>query len=310
MAELVRAATASALSAGLISRTGKIWINVRIVESRSATKKEPPAIFGRRLYRTTRGGATTKTNEEIVAAFQAGDQSALSELWANNERGVKYLADKIAAAGLGDAEDLLQEGFFGLLKAAEDYDPAEGVAFMTYAWQWLRNAMFGSIRATGSAIRLPSHIQEKIWRYRRFISEYQKSTGSSPSDAQICAVLSVDAAALAKIRELGVKNGIVVKPKTPAEALIPYLDKVDMVLVMTVEPGFGGQKFMADQMPKVKKLRELLDQVNPACHLEVDGGVDLNTCITCKENGADVLVAGSAFFGSADWASFTEQIEK
>lgn len=201
MAELVRAATASALSAGLISRTGKIWINVRIVESRSATKKEPPAIFGRRLYRTTRGGATTKTNEEIVAAFQAGDQSALSELWANNERGVKYLADKIAAAGLGDAEDLLQEGFFGLLKAAEDYDPAEGVAFMTYAWQWLRNAMFGSIRATGSAIRLPSHIQEKIWRYRRFISEYQKSTGSYPSDAQICAVLSVDAAALAKIRE-------------------------------------------------------------------------------------------------------------
>ena len=117
-------------------------------------------------------------------------------------------------------------------------------------------------------------------------------------------------AALAKIRELGVKNGIVVKPKTPTEALIPYLDKVDMVLVMTVEPGFGGQKFMADQMPKVKKLRELLDQVNPTCHLEVDGGVDLNTCITCKENGADVLVAGSAFFGSADWASFTEQIEK
>lgn len=111
------------------------------------------------------------------------------------------MADKIAAAGLGDAEDLLQEGFFGLLKAAEAYDPAEGVTFMTYAWQWLRNAMFGSIRATGSAIRLPSHIQEKIWKYRRFISEYQKSTGSSPSDAQICAALSVDPAALAKIRE-------------------------------------------------------------------------------------------------------------
>ena len=148
-----------------------------------------------------RGGATTRTNEEIVAAFQSGDQSALSELWANNESGVKYMADKIAAAGLGDAEDLLQEGFFGLLKAAEAYDPAEGVAFMTYAWQWLRNAMFNSIRDTGSAIRLPSHIQEKIWKYRRFISEYQKSTGSSPSDAQICAALSVDAAALAKIRE-------------------------------------------------------------------------------------------------------------
>lgn len=117
-------------------------------------------------------------------------------------------------------------------------------------------------------------------------------------------------AALAKIRELGVKNGIVIKPKTPAEALIPYLDKVDMVLVMTVEPGFGGQKFMADMMPKLRKLRELLDEINPTCRLEVDGGVDLNTCVTCKENGADVLVAGSAFFGSPDWAAFTKQIEE
>ena len=112
------------------------------------------------------------------------------------------------------------------------------------------------------------------------------------------------------IRSLGVKPGIVVKPKTPASAVAEYLPMVDLVLVMTVEPGFGGQKFMADLMPKVKELRSMLDEVNPDCHLEVDGGVDLVTCVTCKENGADVLVAGSAFFGSSDWASFTEQIEK
>ena len=111
------------------------------------------------------------------------------------------------------------------------------------------------------------------------------------------------------IRSLGVKPGIVVKPKTPAEAIEEYLPMVDMVLVMTVEPGFGGQKFMADMMPKVKKLREMLDKVNPACHLEVDGGVDLNTVVTCKENGANVFVAGSAYFGVADKKAFTEQIE-
>ena len=111
------------------------------------------------------------------------------------------------------------------------------------------------------------------------------------------------------IRSLGVKPGIVVKPKTPAEAIEEYLPMVDMVLVMTVEPGFGGQKFMADMMPKVKKLREMLDKVNPACHLEVDGGVDLNTVVTCKENGANVFVAGSAYFGAADKKSFTEQME-
>ena len=111
------------------------------------------------------------------------------------------------------------------------------------------------------------------------------------------------------IRAMGVRPGIVVKPKTPAEAIAEYLPLVDMVLVMTVEPGFGGQKFMADMMPKLKQLRQMLDEVNPGCHLEVDGGVDLNTVVTCKENGADVLVAGSAYFGSNDKAAFTKAME-
>ena len=116
-------------------------------------------------------------------------------------------------------------------------------------------------------------------------------------------------AAIEKIRALGVKPGIVVKPKTPAEDIAEFLPMVDLVLVMTVEPGFGGQKFMADMMPKVKKLREMLDAVNPSCHLDVDGGVDLKTGVVCKENGADVLVAGSAFFGAADRAAFAKEIE-
>ena len=111
------------------------------------------------------------------------------------------------------------------------------------------------------------------------------------------------------IRSLGVKPGIVVKPKTSAEEIAEYLPMVDMVLVMTVEPGFGGQKFMADMMPKVKKLREMLDEVNPSCHLEVDGGVDLVTGEVCKANGADVLVAGSAFFKAEDKVAFTKAIE-
>ena len=112
-----------------------------------------------------------------------------------------------------------------------------------------------------------------------------------------------------KIRALGVKPGIVVKPKTPAEAIAPYLDKVDLVLVMTVEPGFGGQKFMADMMPKLNQLREMLDKVNPTCHLEVDGGVDLTNVDTCKENGANVLVAGSAYFGAKDKKDFIAKME-
>lgn len=115
--------------------------------------------------------------------------------------------------------------------------------------------------------------------------------------------------ALDKIRALGCKAGIVLKPKTPAEAAAPYLDKCDLVLVMTVEPGFGGQKFMADMMPKLRKLRSMLDEVNPSCLLEVDGGVDEDTCTVCKENGADVLVAGSAYFKAADRKAFVKAIQ-
>ena len=116
--------------------------------------------------------------------------------------------------------------------------------------------------------------------------------------------------ALDKIHELGCKAGIVLKPKTPAEAAIPYLEKCDMILVMTVEPGFGGQKFMADMMPKLKKLRAMLDEVNPTCLLEVDGGVDSNTHTVCKENGAEVLVAGSAYFKAEDKAAFVKLVQR
>ena len=116
--------------------------------------------------------------------------------------------------------------------------------------------------------------------------------------------------ALDKIHELGCKAGIVLKPKTPAEAAIPYLEKCDMILVMTVEPGFGGQKFMADMMPKLKKLRAMLDEVNPTCLLEVDGGVDSNTHTVCKKNGAEVLVAGSAYFKAEDKAAFVKLVQR
>jgi len=103
-------------------------------------------------------------------------------------------------------------------------------------------------------------------------------------------------AALDKIRAKGKKSGVVVKPNTPAEAILPFVGKCDMVLVMTVEPGFGGQKFMEHMMPKVTAIRALLDKHNPACELEVDGGVDLNSAVTCVKAGANVLVAGSSVY--------------
>lgn len=104
------------------------------------------------------------------------------------------------------------------------------------------------------------------------------------------------AAVIRAIREQGVSVGISVKPKTPASAIVPYLKDVDMVLVMTVEPGFGGQSFMADMIPKVAELHELLRTHNPACRIQVDGGIDAKTAPGIIAAGASILVAGTAVF--------------
>ena len=116
--------------------------------------------------------------------------------------------------------------------------------------------------------------------------------------------------ALEIIRDLGVRPAVCVKPKTPAEAVLPFLDLCSLILVMTVEPGFGGQSFMADMMPKVEKIRAYINEKNPACELEVDGGVNEQTAEVCKAAGANVLVAGSAYFKAADKAAFARSIQK
>ena len=115
-------------------------------------------------------------------------------------------------------------------------------------------------------------------------------------------------AAIAAVKAQGKKVGLALKPRTPAETITPYLPQLDLVLVMTVEPGFGGQKFMHDQLPKIAALRAMIDRENPACELEVDGGIDPVTAPLVKEAGAEVLVAGSAVFGKPDRRAAMEAI--
>ena len=107
-------------------------------------------------------------------------------------------------------------------------------------------------------------------------------------------------AALAAMEKRGVKKGIALRPITGAEAVLPYVKDVDLILVMTVEPGFGGQKFMADQLPKIAAIRRYIDQYNPDCRLEVDGGINAKTAAAVVAAGADTLVAGSAVYGAAE----------
>ena len=106
--------------------------------------------------------------------------------------------------------------------------------------------------------------------------------------------------ALRLMGECGVKRAVALRPITRAEAILPYIEDLDMVLVMTVEPGFGGQAFLEEQLDVIRRVRAILDRYNPACDLEVDGGVNSRTAPLVVEAGANVLVAGSAVYGSAD----------
>lgn len=106
-----------------------------------------------------------------------------------------------------------------------------------------------------------------------------------------------------KIHQSGLKAGLAIKPDTPAEAVFPYLDKLELVLVMTVEPGYGGQGFLSYTLPKITKIRERSKQLNHHLYIEVDGGINGETAPLVTNAGADVLVSGTYLFGAKDMFS-------
>ena len=109
--------------------------------------------------------------------------------------------------------------------------------------------------------------------------------------------------ALRAMEANGVKRAIALRPITSARAVLPYIEQLDMVLVMTVEPGFGGQKFMESQLDTIREVRSLIGRYHPGCELEVDGGISPKTAPLVMEAGATVLVAGSAVYGAEDPAA-------
>ena len=115
-----------------------------------------------------------------------------------------------------------------------------------------------------------------------------------------------------RIRELGAKAGVVLNPHTPASSVVEVLTEVDVVLVMSVNPGFGGQSFLPNVLPKVRQLRQYIDERGLNVRLEMDGGIAPKTAAAAHEAGADVLVAGSAVFGAnqhGEEASFAQRVE-
>lgn len=114
---------------------------------------------------------------------------------------------------------------------------------------------------------------------------------------------------LRTIRELGIKSGISISPNTPVEVVTPYLEHADWLLIMSVHPGFAGQKFIADSIKKIAAAHQFIDSHKVSCKIAVDGGIDLKTAPRVIEAGAGILITGSSFYRSQDYAWFARKIK-
>lgn len=161
-------------------------------------------------------------------------------------------------------------------------------------------AMLAALRRHGSKLFFDTHLM--LSEPHRYVEAFAQA-GANLISIHIEPEYD-HAATLARIRALGCQAGIVLNPGTPADAIEPLLDRVDLVLVMTVQPGFGGQAFREDMMPKLRQIDQWRRERSLSFRLEVDGGVDLKTAPLCRAAGADTFVAGTAFFKAADRPAF------
>lgn len=153
-----------------------------------------------------------------------------------------------------------------------------------------------ALRRAGSKLYFDTHLM--LDEPHRYIEPFAKAGANNIS---IHIEPAYDhAGTLARIRALGCQCGIVLNPGTPATAIEHLLDQVDLVLVMTVQPGFGGQSFRADMLPKLRQIDAWRRERNLSFRLEVDGGIDIPTGRDCRSAGADTFVAGTSFFRAPD----------
>lgn len=162
---------------------------------------------------------------------------------------------------------------------------------------------FPVLQSLSKVTPLPIDVHLMIERPIRYVEDFCAAGGDHVTLHVEADTLEANLAALKKIHAMGKTAGISLKPGTPAEVAEPFLKLCDMILVMTVEPGFGAQRFMEDMLPKITALRRRLDEVNPDCDIEVDGGINAKTAALVRNAGANVLVTGSFVFSSLDRAA-------
>ena len=197
------------------------------------------------------------------------------------------------------APSILSADFGCLDRELRSVETADYIHFDVMDGVFVPNISFGMpiLKCVRKLTKLPLDVHLMIEKPIRYVLEFADLgadiiTVHAESDEQREILKAIE-----DVKNAGKRCGISIKPATPVSALEEYLELVDLILVMTVEPGFGGQKFIAEMADKIRCVRKLVDERGLKCEIEVDGGINSHTAEICVESGADVLVAGSSIFG-------------
>lgn len=200
------------------------------------------------------------------------------------------------------APSLLAANFSNLQRDLRKIPNGDLLHFDVMDGQFVPNISMGIpiLQAVSKAVDMPVDVHLMIQQPARYIHDFAKAG----ADHITIHVESAPTASLQEafdlMEENEVSRGLALRPMTKADAIIPFIKNLDMVLVMTVEPGFGGQSFLHQQLETIRQVSALIQQLNPECQLQVDGGITATTAPLVKEAGATVLVSGSAIFGAED----------
>jgi len=210
------------------------------------------------------------------------------------------------------APSILTADFAELGNEIERVRTADYIHFDVMDGNFVPNISFGFpvLESVRKITEMPLDIHLMIDSPSRYIEEFAKAGGDIITFHVEAENADNIYRTIGKLQGLGKKAGLSLKPDTPAEALLPYINLLDIILVMTVEPGYGGQEFISEMLPKISEVRNMIDSRKLKCELEVDGGINFETAQLCVDAGADVLVAGSDLFNAYNKTAYISQLRQ
>jgi len=210
------------------------------------------------------------------------------------------------------APSILTADFAELGNEIERVRTADYIHFDVMDGNFVPNISFGFpvLESIRKVTDMPLDVHLMIDSPSRYVDEFAKAGGDIVTFHIEAEKPENIYRTIGKLQGLGKKAGLSLKPDTPAEALLPYINLLDLILVMTVEPGYGGQEFISEMLQKISEIRNMIDSRKLKCELEVDGGINLETAQLCVNAGADVLVAGSDLFNAYNKTAYISQLRQ